>query len=317
MIHKKGTAMQYLLDYKSGKIKNGLGINTELDDYLRFKPSQLVIILGHDNVGKSYWINWYFLTLALTYQMKFIVWSGENNHGQILRDMVQMYSGVPFKELTEQQIQSYSMYIEQYFDFVDNSKLYKPKELLEIFAESDAVAGLIDPYTALDRDMTHEGNYKFLNEARLFANKTGMTIYINTHPNSESGRSGNLYTDGDWKGHLRPPLKASIEGGKPFLNRCDDMIVIHRLVKHEAMKYYTMIDVEKVKDTDTGGKNTSLNNPILCEFNYGLGFVIGGKDALAGVRPKKPTVAFEPIKKINFEPNDWYEPKAKDDDCPF
>lgn len=317
MIHTKGSATQYLLDYKSGKIKHGLGIDTVLDDYLRFKPSQLVIILGHDNVGKSYWINWYFLVLALKYDMKFIVWSGENRHGQILRDMIQMYSGVPFKDLTEQQINSYSGFIEQYFDFVDNSYLYKPKELLEIFRKSDAKAGLIDPYTALDRDMTHEGNYKFLNEARLFANKTGMTIYINTHPNSESGRSGNLYTDGDWKGHLRPPLKASIEGGKPFLNRCDDMIVIHRLVKHQTMRYYTMIDVEKIKDTDTGGQNTGLNDPVLCEFNYGLGFIIGGKDALAGLRPKKTPTPFQPTKKINFDVTDWNEPKEKDNDCPF
>jgi hypothetical protein len=317
MIHPKGSAMQYLLDYKSGKIKLGLGIGNELDKYLRFKPSQLVIILGHDNVGKTFWINWYFLTLALMYKMKFVIWSGENNHGQILRDMVQMYSGVPFKDLTEIQIQTYSAFIEQYFDFVDNTRLYKPKELLEIFAQSDAVAGLIDPYTALDRDMTHEGNYKFLNEARLFANKTGMTIYVNTHPNSESGRSSNLYTDGDWKGHLKPPLKASIEGGKPFLNRCDDMIVIHRLVKHPSMKYYTMIDIEKVKDTDTGGMNTSLNDPILCEFNYGMGFKIYGNDALSNVRPKKPAVPFEPVKKINFDLVNFIEPKKLDDECPF
>jgi hypothetical protein len=313
MIHTKGSATQYLLDYKSGKIKYGLGIDTELDEYFRFKPSQLVIILGHDNVGKTYWLNWYFLTLALKYQMKFIVWSGENNHGQILRDMVQMYSGIPFKQLTDEQVMKHSMYIEQYFDFVDNSKLYKPKELLDIFRSSDAVAGLIDPYTALDRDMTHEGNYKFLNDVRLFANKTGMTIYINTHPNSESGRSGNLYTDGDWKGHLRPPLKASIEGGKPFLNRCDDMIVIHRLVKHETMKYYTMIEVEKIKDTDTGGRNTALNDPILCEFNYGLGFTIRGIDALAGFRPKQITL--QPPKQLNLPIKNWYE--KEDDDCPF
>ena len=313
MILKKGIAMQYLLDYKSGKIKHGLGIGTELDNYLRFKPSQLCIILGHDNVGKSYWINWYFLTLALTYEMKFVIWSGENKHGQILRDMVQMYAGVPFKELTEKEIQTYTAYIEQYFDFVDNSNLYKPKQLLDIFAQSGADAGLIDPYTALDRDMTHEGNYKFLNEDRLFANKTGMTIYINTHPNSESGRQGNLYTDGDWKGHLRPPLKASIEGGKPFLNRCDDMLVIHRLVKHETMKYYTMIDVEKIKDQETGGRNTNLNDPVLCEFNYGLGFKIGGVDALVSVRPKRPFSS--PVQK-QFDLKDFTEPNNAND-CPF
>jgi hypothetical protein len=102
--------------------------------------------------------------------------------------------------------------------------------------------------------MTYEGNYQFLNQARQFVNESGMTIYINTHPNSESGRSGNLYPENhQWKGHLKPPLKDHVEGGKAFLNRCDDMFVIHRLIKHETMKYYTMVNVEKIKDMETYG----------------------------------------------------------------
>ena len=96
------------------------------------------------------------------------------------------------------------------------------------------IVGLIDPFTGLDRQMTFEGNYMFLNEARQFVNRTGMSIYINTHPNSESGRSGNVYPDNhEWKGSLKPPLKDHIEGGKAFTNRCDDMFVIHRLIKHD------------------------------------------------------------------------------------
>ena len=97
MIIKSGSGINYLLDYKNGKIKQGLQIGCFLDEHLRFKPKQLNIILGHDNVGKSYWITWYFLTLSLTNNLKFILWSGENQHGQILRDMIQMYSGRPFK----------------------------------------------------------------------------------------------------------------------------------------------------------------------------------------------------------------------------
>jgi hypothetical protein len=214
---------------------------------------------------------------------------GENSKGQILRDMVQMYRGRRFTELSEQEIITSAMYLEQSFEFVDNSKLYKPEALLRIFDESDADACLIDPYTGLDRDMTYEGNYRFLNMAREFTNRTRKTIYINTHPNSESGRSGNLYPDGEWKGHLKPPLKDGIEGGKAFLNRCDDMFIIHRLIKHESMKYYTMFSAEKIKDTETGGAINRLNEPMLCEFNKGLGFIVQGVDALDPLRPKPAT----------------------------
>jgi len=291
-ILSKGSTQQYLLDYKAGRIKQGLGLDCNLDDNLRYKPKQLNIILGHDNVGKTYWINWYFLSLALKHGIRFILWSGENQYGQILRDMIQIYSGKPYRELNEQQILSYSTYLEQYFDFVDNSKLYKPAELFEIFRKSDAHACLIDPYTGLDREMGYEGNYKFLNAARQFVNETGKSIYINTHPNTESGRAGNIYGEQHhWKGHLKPPMKDAIEGGKAFLNRCDDMFVIHRLVKHETMKFVTLISVEKVKDTDTGGKITALDDFIMCDFNSGLGFTINGQDPLKPFRPKPPTQA--------------------------
>jgi hypothetical protein len=311
MVTNKGDTLQYLLDVKDGKIKQGLEVGCYMDDYLRYKPGQVNIILGHDNVGKTYWINWYFLTLALKHGLKFIIWSGENKKGNVLRDLIQMYSGKPFKELTHGQIQSYMAYIEQFFDFIDNRQLYKPKDLLKLFKDSEADVALIDPYTGLDREMGYEGNYTFMNQCREFANNTNMTIYINTHPNTESGRSGNIYPDGDFKGHLKPPLKDHIEGGKAFLNRCDDMFVIHRLIKHPTMKYVTWVNVEKVKDMDTGGKHTGLNEPIYCNFNYGIGFEIGGIDPLKELRPKPPkqtTLNIEPSNSLNY---------IKPDDCPF
>jgi hypothetical protein len=287
MLSKQGDALQYLLDVRDGKIKQGLGLDCFLDEHLRFKPKQLNIILGHDNVGKTYFINWYFLSLALKHNLTFCIWSGENQKGQILRDMIQMYRGKHFSKLSHSQISGDLAYLEQSFTFIDNSKLYKPDEILELFKKSGANVGLIDPFTGLDREMSFSGNYEFMNRARQFVNQTGMTIYINTHPNSESGRTGNLYQDGEWKGHLKPPLKDHIEGGKAFLNRCDDMFVIHRLIKHETMKLVTWVGVEKVKDTETGGKHTALNEPVYCHFNSGIGFQINGVDPLAPFRPNE------------------------------
>lgn len=285
-INTKGQHLNYLFDYKDGKIKLGLGLDCILDNNLRYKPKQLNIILGHDNVGKTYFINWYFLTLALKHDLTFCIWSGENNYGQILRDFVQMYSGKKFKELSKEEIRRHSAYLEQYFDFVDNSKLYKPEELFETFRKSKANVCLIDPYTGLDRQMGYEGNYKFLNAARQFVNETEKTLYINTHPNTESGRLGNFYPKGHpYEEQLKPPLKDHIEGGKAFLNRCDDMFVIHRFLKMDSMKYTTLISVEKIKDTDTGGAISGHDEFIYCDFNRGLGFTIGGVDVLKNYRP--------------------------------
>jgi len=292
MILKSGHATQYLNNYKEGKITQGLGIGCVLDDYIRFKTKQLNIVLGHDNVGKTYFMEWYFLCLAINEGMKVTIWAGENSSGQIMRDLITMYIGKNFKDISYSELRSAETVIEYYFTFIDNSKLYKPKEILDLIEQTECNIGFIDPFTGLDRGMTHSDNYEFLNNSRQFCNQTGKTIYISTHPTSESGRTSMIYPqEHHWAGHLKPPLKAHIEGGKPFLNRCDDMIVCHRLVKHPDMKFMTMIEIEKIKDRDTGGMQTELNSPLLFDYNFGLGFKIGGVDPLK--RPsKKPKQIF-------------------------
>ena len=99
MIQQKGTDLQYLEDFREGRIKQGLGIGSDLDKNLRFKRGQLNIFMGHDNVGKTFWFTWYALTLALKHDLKWCFWSGENSSGNIMRDMIQMYVGQPYNEI--------------------------------------------------------------------------------------------------------------------------------------------------------------------------------------------------------------------------
>ena len=39
-----GSALEYLLNYRDGKIKHGLELGNGLDDYLKFKRKQVNII---------------------------------------------------------------------------------------------------------------------------------------------------------------------------------------------------------------------------------------------------------------------------------
>ena len=57
MIHDKSEGVKDILDFHSGKMKQGLGINDDVvDQYLRFKESEFNVIAGLSNVGKTYWI---------------------------------------------------------------------------------------------------------------------------------------------------------------------------------------------------------------------------------------------------------------------
>jgi hypothetical protein len=80
--------------------------------------------------------------------------------------------------------------------------------------------------------MSYSSNYDVLIDLKQFT-KTGKSIYVNAHPSSASGRRSAIYPEKhDWSGHVMPPLKSDIEGGKAFANKADDFLVVHRLTQH-------------------------------------------------------------------------------------
>ena len=49
----------FLEQARQNKVPQGLGINNDLDNHLRFKAGSFCIIIGHANVGKTFWVLWY------------------------------------------------------------------------------------------------------------------------------------------------------------------------------------------------------------------------------------------------------------------
>ena len=61
---------EYLELLRQDKIPQGKGLGINLDNNLRFKEGKLNMILGHANVGKTYWVLWYLTALANKYGHK-------------------------------------------------------------------------------------------------------------------------------------------------------------------------------------------------------------------------------------------------------
>ena len=92
MIVEKDDALDYLYRYNEGKITQGLGIGIEpMDKHFVHKKGSFTIVVGLDNVGKTNFMMWYFLSLSALHNIKWCVWSGENSTGQLKRDLIQMY----------------------------------------------------------------------------------------------------------------------------------------------------------------------------------------------------------------------------------
>ena len=280
MLEKQNNINQYLQDYHAGKISKGLDTGLKrLDDSIRFKSGQLTIINGLDNVGKTIWILWYFLSLSVKHNLKWCIYSGENKSGQLVRQLIQFYTGARLQDMELSEVIRIEIIISKWFTFVDNSNFYKSKDLFTIFANGDYDGCLIDPFTGMNREYTHAANYDFLNECRSFCNMTDKSIYVNTHVVSEAARR--TYPDGhEYAGYTSPPSKSQSEGGQPFGNRTDDFITIHRLVGHPTRKYITEVYIRKIKDTETGGEVTPIDDPLDFEFNKGLGFTLSGQNIL-------------------------------------
>jgi len=286
-ILKEGYGLDYVIDYKDGKIKKGLGINCVLDEYLRFKTGQMVLCSGFPNVGKTYFLMWYLLCHSLINNKRWVVWSGENTAEQLKISLIQMISKNNLEKLTNNNIKTLIDKIDHYFKFVDNSKLYNANELLNIFSKLEVDGCLIDPYTGLNLDRAgkmsqFDRNYQFCNDIREFCNKTKKTVYINTHPISEAARR--VYKPGHaLEGYIMPPKSSDVEGGMSWVNRTDDFMTIHRMTNHPSMWSMTEIHIQKVKNLMTGGKISQLDSPLRFDFNFGT-YTIGGINPLKDIQ---------------------------------
>ena len=295
---------QYLQDYHSGKIAMGLEIGAKsLDDSIRYKQGEFTIINGLDNVGKTDFMLWYALALSMKHNIKWCFYSGENKGGQLVRKLIQYMTGKRVLDMKLADVFHAELKIKEWFTFIDNKPFYTLDELLEIFKKGDYQAVLIDPFTGLNREFTPSANYKFLNTCRNFCENSGINVYVNTHVNTEAARR--KYSDNhEWGGYPFPPSKSESEGGQPFGNRPDGFITIHRLVGHPSMNPKTMLFSRKVKDTETGGKVSAIDDPILLDFNNGLGFTIDG------INPLTSVVASEKVQAPIEENKDFDNEKA-------
>ena len=85
----------------------------------------------------------------------------------------------------------------------------------------------IDPFTGLNHNRRvnqYERNYLICNDIREFCNITKKSIYVMTHPMTESARR--VYPDNHLAGNIQPPRKSDVEGGQVFANRCDSFLLI-------------------------------------------------------------------------------------------
>lgn len=277
---------------RSGKIKEGLKLDIpELDEHFRFKTSNFNVILGHANTGKTTLILYLMLMYSIKHKIKWLVFSSENEPYTLIKKMIEFMEGNVINKIEEKHFKNRSQFVNDHFKFIDPQELYSYKNILDLATELkkawDYQGILIDPFNSLikDKDLSkthngHEYDYFATSEMRVFCKKNQISLWLNTHANTEALRKRHSDRH-EYAGHPIPPMASDVEGGGKFVNRADDFIVIHRYIQHPTEWMNSLIHVRKIKDVDTGGRPTSIDSPIvLRSVKNNVGFEINGKNLL-------------------------------------
>ena len=277
---------------RKGEIKEGLALGVrEIDEYFRFKPSDFGIILGRANVGKTTMVIYMMLLYSIKHDINWLIFSSENEAYSIVKKLVEFMEGLVIFQIADDVLEQRMDWINKHFKIVDAENLYTHRELLkeaETIKKAWNYQGfLIDPYNSLMKDAqllkqggSHEYDYTAASEMRIFCKKHQVTIWLNSHAATESLRK-TFPKDHEYAGLPMPPNMSDIEGGGKWSNRSDFFIICDRMTQHPTDWMYTNLHITKIKDTDTGGRPTSIDSPIrMRSLPDNVGFAIDGKNIL-------------------------------------
>lgn len=72
------------------------------------------------------------------------------------------------------------------------------------------------------------------------------------------------------------------------MNRASDFLVIHRYSQHPTDWMYSHLHVRKVKEMETGGRPTPMEEPVVMRSKAGnVGFEIAGLDLVKEIRNER------------------------------
>jgi len=275
---------------RTGNVERGLGIGVEeFDQRLLFKRGQFNMGIGHDNVGKTDLIMWYYVCLSKLHGIKHCIFSSENKPYSLLRKIFNFWTGKRIDRDFVNNEASYFRYLEEikeHFSFIRTDQRYSASEIIDIIKHQNCDTGLIDPFNSLKSNggNKHEEDYEVCADIRTMCLQTNKTVYVMAHIASQFARM-TYPLEHEYKGHLVHPEKSYVEGGQKFANRADDFLSIHRMTQHPDLWNVTELHVRKVKETETGGSVTYKDEPIKLKMVDRCKFEINGKDPLQNETP--------------------------------
>ena len=264
---------RWIDDYAQGKIEIGLDTgDARLDEYFRYKK-EFVVINGHSNVGKTTTMLYLIANSAVRHDWKWVIYSSENRTSSVKMSLMQFAMDKKVADMTYLERKQAYKWVGEHFIIINNNQIYGYADLIlffeKILKQQPVDAVFIDPYNSLKLDMrntgisTHDYHYEAASEFLTFTKTNNIAVWVNAHAVTEAQRKKGP------DGLPVAPYAEDTEGGGKFVNRADCFMTIHRKVQamdHEIRKT-SELHVRKVRDVETGGKPTPLEDPYRLQMN--------------------------------------------------
>lgn len=306
---------EYLQHVRDGTLKMGLTTGCpSLDEHFLFKEGNLVMSNGIDNTGKSVFTWWLLMLAALYHGWQGIIFSSENTLGAFMRKMIQFYWGKPLfgkYAMSDKEYEIAKTFVEKQFLLIKAQEdLFNYKDIINMVKKARKIYpnlkyGMTDPYNSLKVDLsgfsklsTHEYHYEALSEIKSYGQQTNFGWFITNHAVTAALR----VKDGEKK-YAVAPRKEDTEGGGKFSNKADDFYTVHRVTQHPTDWMVTEVHVRKIKDTETGGRPTTMDMPIKFEMYKGS---CAFKERLEGGGE-----GIDPIQMWHSKQNDYVQAEIK------
>jgi twinkle protein len=253
-----------ILDLYENGDKKGLGIQSDIDDFLLWETGRLAVVTGTPQSGKSEFIDFIISKLNLLHGWKVGLFTPENYPlQQHYKKIHSKFSGREFNKRTDT-TDFYNIHnkIKDDFIYIMDENDSSPDFVLEkaaLLVKNDGIKVLvIDPYNRIEHKYENisETQYisKFLDKLTDFAKFNRVLVILVAHPKKmQKGEVPNLY---------------DISGSANFYNKADYGFVVHRPTNSETgvMGNIVQIFIYKVKFKHLGQQGTLELN-----YNYNNG----------------------------------------------
>ena len=264
---------RWIDDYAQGKIEIGLDTgDARLDEYFRYKK-EFVVINGHSNVGKTTTMLYLIANSAVRHDWKWVIYSSENRTSSVKMSLMQFAMDKKVADMTFLERKQAYKWVGDHFIIINNNQIYGYADLIlffeKILNQQPIDAVFIDPYNSLKLDMrntgisTHDYHYEAASEFLTFTKTNNIAVWVNAHAVTEAQRRKGP------DGLPVAPYAEDTEGGGKFVNRADCFMTIHRKVQamDPEIRKMSELHVRKVRDVETGGRPTPLEDPYCLMMN--------------------------------------------------